>query len=229
VAFKETTSEVAKSSGGSKLEVNPNKRLSPGVRETKPGTSDAISSEAVNPNKRIEPAHIKISGVEAETYKRIPLETSSLGEWLGRRGDSTFVPNDPDAKKELRNRGLEGIEYKKGDPDFSPIAEAQVQIKGFTDRRKSTKDADGVRIVGNYEKAESALARQWNSENRDGRSDWTRQEVKTWRDEHGLTWHECRDMKTMQLVPTATHEACRHTGGVSEYKKINGGNGGFDD
>ena len=69
MAFKETTSEAAKSSGGSKLEVNPNKRLSPGVRETKPETSDASDSEAVNPNKRIEPAQQEHRDDNGEVYR----------------------------------------------------------------------------------------------------------------------------------------------------------------
>ena len=44
------------------------------------------------------------------------------------------------------------------------------------------------------------------------------QDIVAFRKENQLTWHECADGKTMQLIPTAIHDACRHSGGVSEMK-----------
>ena len=35
-----------------------------------------------------------------------------------------------------------------------------------------------------------------------------------------IAWHECADGKTMQLVPTAIHDACRHSGGVSTMRTV---------
>ncbi len=39
----------------------------------------------------------------------------------------------------------------------------------------------------------------------------------------GYTWHHVEDGTTMQLVPTDLHEAVRHSGGVSEVKRLAGG------
>ena len=48
--------------------------------------------------------------------------------------------------------------------------------------------------------------------------DLTADEFQKYRESNKLTWHECPDGKTMQLVPTDIHNACRHSGGVAEMK-----------
>ena len=44
------------------------------------------------------------------------------------------------------------------------------------------------------------------------------QEIKQWRMENKYTWHECKDCKTMQLVPTEVHGNIPHSGGIAETK-----------
>lgn len=44
-------------------------------------------------------------------------------------------------------------------------------------------------------------------------------EVAQWRKENHYTWHECKDMKTMQKVPSVVHNNIPHSGGISEAKK----------
>ena len=41
----------------------------------------------------------------------------------------------------------------------------------------------------------------------------------------GFTWHHCEDGQTLQLVPTADHDAVRHTGGVAIWEELNGSYG----
>ena len=45
------------------------------------------------------------------------------------------------------------------------------------------------------------------------------EDVAKWRKENKYTWHECRDMATMQKVPSAVHNNVTHSGGISEAKK----------
>ena len=106
----------------------------------------------------------------------------------------------------LDKYGIEGIEYKDGDPDFSPVSKGEVEIDDFTDDRPS-----------NFAQADEALAKQRGC---------SPEEVKKWREENGYTWHECRDCKTMQKVPREVHNNMDHSGGVSEYKKSQSLEGG---
>jgi len=136
------------------------------------------------------------------------------GHWEGERGNSKWVPDDDHAptrynpdqlswRRIKENYGIDGVEYKDGQPDFSGIAKAEVKIKDFSDDRPS-----------NFAQADEQLALQRGC---------TPAEVKKWRQEHGYTWHECRDCETLQKVPREVHNNADHSGGVSEYKRKNGG------
>ena len=71
-----------------------------------------------------------------------------------------------------------------------------------------------------------------NKREREGRTDWTPRDVKQWRQDNKYSWHERIDRKTMDLVPRAIHDECKHFGGCSEckqYEKENGIGGNFDE
>lgn len=138
---------------------------------------------------------------------RIPI---SKGEWEGGAGDSTWRPArdhhpqvfNPEGKtwgEILDGHGKDGIPFKDGDPDFSDIAEDQVEIDDFTDNR-----------ADNFAQADEKLAQERGC---------TVEEIREWRKENGYTWHECKDQKTMQLVPSEIHNNIPHSGGISEAKK----------
>ena len=149
---------------------------------------------------------------DVEVAKRVsgcPIEGHN-GHWEGERGNSKWSPDretsptryNPDNLtwgQILDKYGIDGIEYKDGDPDFSPVAKGEVEIDDFTDDRPS-----------NFAQADEALAKQRGCSPED---------VKKWREENDYTWHECRDCKTMQKVPREVHNNIDHSGGVSEYKK----------
>lgn len=81
----------------------------------------------------------------------------------------------------------EGVRFKEtGYPDFSPYAEAQMEIQ-----LTGSIDAD-------FKLADKAA----------GLTAAERREQK-------LTWHHHEDGKTMQLVPSDLHDAVDHTGGVA--------------
>ena len=158
----------------------------------------------------------------AEAYESrvsgCPIEGHN-GSWDGFRGNSMWNPDkeaiptryNPEGLtwgQILDKFGIEGIEYKDGDPDFSPVSKGKVEIDDFTDDR-----------ISNFAQADEALAKQKNC---------SPEEVKQWREENGYTWHECRDCKTMQKVPREIHNNMDHSGGVSEYKKAHNNEGGVE-
>ena len=210
---------------------NPDKLIGSESREAKAEIKNVGRNESLDPDKLIKPSveSCDYPSTYKERLDRTPTTENPHGKWSGDRGESMFVPTDDRLRELLQSKGVEGINYKDAIPDFGPIAEAKVTIQGMSQHRLSQMGENGERIVGNYEKADIECAKAWNLEQRDGKDDWTHQDVKNWREANGCTWHEDNDMKTCCLVPTEVHDVCRHLGGVSEIKKALNQIGGFDD
>ncbi|MDO4709773.1 MAG: HNH endonuclease [Pseudomonadota bacterium] len=199
-----------------------------------PGDSGSLADYL----KKLIPKERDISDFRPEFYC-IP----KGGSWVGGKGESTWrpdldkIPNGGRGNSNPENLtygeildkyDIDGIEYKKESyevngeiredyfADFTPVAEAEVEIEGMTtDRYK------------NYAKAAEKLAEKWSVEGKDGKTDWSPRDVENWRREHNYTWHEHQDCKTVQLVPREVHCNTRHRGGVSildeRNKAIKGG------
>lgn len=210
---------------------NPDKLISSESKEAKAEIKNVGLNESLDPDKLIKPSmeSCDYPSTYKERLDRTPTTENSHGEWSGDRGESMFVPTDDKLREFLQSKGVEGINYKDAIPDFGPIAEAKVTIQGMSQHRHSLIGENGERIVGNYEKADIECAKAWRLEQRDGKDDWTHQDVKNWREANGYTWHEDNDMKTCYLVPTEVNKVCSHLGGVSEIKNILNQIGGFDD
>lgn len=151
-------------------------------------------------------------GIVCENFKNCPIEGNN-GHWDGERGNSKWIPDrdyipgkaNPDGKtwgEILDKYGIDGINFKDGEPDFSEISKGTVEIEPFSDSR-----------TDNFDKADIELAKQ---------KGCSPEEVAKWREENRYTWHECKDMKTMQKVPSEVHNNISHSGGISEVKKGNG-------
>ncbi len=132
------------------------------------------------------------------------------GKWSGERGNSKWIPekteipqkSNPDNltwEQILEKYGIDGIRYSDGEPNFDKISKGNVDIDGFSSRRPD-----------NFNKADIELAKKRGCSPED---------VKRWRHENNYTWHECKNMKTMQKVPSVVHNNMAHSGGVSEAKK----------
>lgn len=227
--FKQMKGGMAKL--GDKLGFNPDKLIGPESKDTKAEVKNAGRNESIDPDKLIRPSveSCDYPSSYKERLDRTPSIENPNGKWSGDRGESMFIPTADRVREILRNKGLEGINYKDGIPDFNPISEAKVTIQGMSQHRLSQMGENGECIVGNYEKADTECAKAWNLEQRDGKDDWTHQDVKKWREANEYTWHEHNDMKTCSLVPTEVHKVCSHLGGVSEIKNILNQIGGFDD
>lgn len=165
-----------------------------------------MKSETTIEQKDIEKLDVKIR------VERCGILPRNGGEWTGEAGNSEWIPGDnvepgdrngtnPEHKiwKDIKEQyGFESIPFKDGESDFSELAKGEVRIDDFTDARDS-----------NFFQADEKLAEQHGC---------TPEEVAKWREENRYTWHECKDCKTMQKVPTEVHGNVSHSGGVSEYK-----------
>jgi len=156
------------------------------------------------------------SNISDAEFKNIPL---SNGTWSGEPGNSKWIPDRNTTPKQpygnektwdeiLDENNIDGIEFKNGEPDFSIVSEGSVKIKDFSTERDD-----------NFYQADELLAKKFSQENKNGKSDWTRADVKEYRKNQKLTWHERSDMETMDLVPQEVHGNIPHSGGISKAKK----------
>ncbi len=158
-----------------------------------------------------------------ERIKHCPSEFNKYGRWDGGRGESYFIPNKDTIQgknflKKLKKFKETGILYKGGYPDFSKVAHENVNIDNMTDDRYK-----------NFKKADECCAKKWNVIHKDGKDNWSARDVKEYREEHKLTWHEHQNLKTCQLVDRDIHDICKHAGGYCEYKHKYGKVGGIFD
>ena len=100
----------------------------------------------------------------------------------------------------LEKYDIDGIEFKGGESVFDDISRGTVKIEGFSPNRDD-----------NFDKADMELTKQRGC---------SPEEVRRWRRENGYTWHECKDMATMQKVPGEVHNNIAHRGGVSNSKSL---------
>lgn len=173
--------------------------------------SDIPEKKAKIDSKILEKLNNKL-GVDIKIFCMLP---ENGGTWTGEKGNSEWIPDDnvipedrggtnPNGKtwKELKKEyGFESIPFKDGEPDFSKVAKAEIQIDNFSESRSK-----------NFSQADIKLAEKGGC---------SPQEVKKWRIENKYTWHECKDCKTMQLVPTEVHGNIPHSGGIAETKSKN--------
>ena len=158
-----------------------------------------------------------------DRIKYTPTELSDIGDWVGKRGESEFIPSSKTelgraAKENLAEYGMSGVEYKNGEPDFSKCSEATVQIVSMSENRFDYVDTEGKVQRGNFNQADEKCAEQWNSIGKDGKDDWSARDIFNWRHENKYSWHERCDTKNMDLVSQDIHKNYKHLGGVSECK-----------
>lgn len=198
---------------------NPDKRIDFKTSESQIKDSEISQKDFFNPDKRI----------EVNSYNNIPIE-GNRGSWDGKKGDSIYIPDvnyeggppsGKDVKEALDKKGIEGIEYRRGEPDFSEIAEESVEIKDMSEFRYGPD--------GNFSKADQTLSDKWNAEKHGGRNDWTARDINDYRKESNLVWHERQDCKHMDLLDRTIHSYFTHTGGVSVCKARNNSEVKFDE
>lgn len=139
--------------------------------------------------------------------RNTPVE-GNTGKWInGTRGNGEFVPSDPAMKQILAEKGLGGITYKNGNPDFSPFAYEKIEITGKYLDNLVNPNSFQVRQAMQME-AKELLAKQRNVLISD---------INNWIKANRISIHEDINMTTLSFVPREINSYFQHLGGVSEY------------
>ena len=221
--------EIALAGGGTvKLEPEVSTKLQDFVSKITGKVDDVASSGTV---KRVDKAEADVSSAFkqkefASSYEarisQTPAELNLKVGFEGKRGESLCTlkpPPNQELKKILDEAGINGIQYKNGVPDFSPVSKAEVEINYML----GGKGVNGAKARNlNFEQANIALAKQLNSSpelaNEFGMvaGNIKASDIEKYRIKNNLTWHELNDTKIMQLVPTKINSTFGHLGGVGE-------------
>lgn len=137
-----------------------------------------------------------------------------------------------EVKRILDENNINGIEYKNGVPDFSPVAKVTMEIsyddvqvrglKGNDARTEIQKQASKRYAQYLNEHPEEAEALGFHTDGSISQKD-----IKEYMSKNDLTWHELNDCKHIQLVPTVINDTFGHCGGVSEVNNGALEEGGF--
>ena len=127
--------------------------------------------------------------------------------WSGKRGCSQCYPTDDYSQKVLAQYNRMYVSYNlSAEPDFSFCSQASVKISNMS--------ADRAKNFGSAEKR--LLNTSWAKE----REISNLSQFEEYRKKNNLTWHECSDGVTMQLVPNEINSRFGHSGGVAEHKEF---------
>ncbi|URZ02830.1 HNH endonuclease [Clostridium felsineum] len=140
----------------------------------------------------------------------------------GPRGESLCTlkpPPDPELSKILDGAGIDGIEYRNGVPDFTPVSKANIEIEHMVGGKlKMGTKARGI----NFVQADKKLAEKLNNSPELARKfgmepgEISVKDIRNFRKKNKYTWHELNDCKTIQFVPSKINNAFGHVGGVGE-------------
>ena len=152
--------------------------------------------------KGVEEAGEKNATYPSTYDERINQTPVNNGSWTGDRGESKFISELDEVNDVLKKYDIDGIEYKDGIPDFSPVSEGEIIHPDMSiDRNK------------NFRVADELLAEQLGV---------SRKEITKLRKQGKFTWHEFNDIKTMRLISDIINSKFGHLGRVAEVKKLLG-------
>ena len=181
---------------------------------------DTPSSTRENNEVGLENDDKETAALEREKYKaRINVTPKNQGKWVdkngeeGDRGEAKWCPSDEYVQQELARYGVDGIEYKDGYPDFSPVSYFSCNLtkEEFLDSDKTQFDGCNFTLLETLEEYPE-VAEWYNFD------DWQMMDLENGKTPYGYTWHhDTSEEGLMRLVPTSIHQACRHAGGRSSW------------
>ena len=190
--------------------------------------------------------HQELKSVEEKI--EISDRNSDVLTWQGEKGNSKRIPLDTEGSlsRALSEFGVDGIEYKDGDVDFSPVSKYEIPFKSTSELYKTLSGSIKMGTLDTRTDFNSTIRTQWqslakkqiveqiNQENNSSfiqdlkqktgiRTELTgargKMTIRIFDKELsrlGLTLHETADCSKIQFVPTIIHDAFKHSGGTAE-------------
>ncbi len=133
------------------------------------------------------------------------------------------------AKKFLKKKKLEGIEYTNNEPNFEQVALETVDItlknssqpqtakQGFGHEAKLP--SDQVKQIDSIALADYILAKRWGKIKKDGFNTWTAASVRQYREANGYVWHQRSNGVIMDLIPIEIAEYFSYTNNIDFEKE----------
>ena len=114
------------------------------------GTQRSVQASPITPSTT---SSVSPGGRYQSSYADRICQTPSLESyrWAGKRSESDCAPQSDAARQVKEERGISGVQYQDGIPDFSPFAESTVKPGCMTDARCSqglTAGRDGKDTLG---------------------------------------------------------------------------------
>jgi len=164
-----------------------------------------VMPETHNPNNVPDEFMVSLNDIINQT----PINN---GKWSGDRGNSIWKPNDDEVLRDIRfyGNGAEGIEYRNGYPDFTPIQifESGLPINLFN------RNDDYQFTDCNLELRDKLPCLPYLISYFD---DTQLSAIGKGQTPIGYTWHHDIQSGRMQLVPTSIHRNCTHYGGRERW------------
>ena len=123
----------------------------------------------------------------------------------GKPGLSRCYPQDAESCAMLEKYGQTYVQYKRGEPNFTPFSETSIRITNMSSDRQKNFGLAREKLL------ETDWAKSHNLTNKS--------QVKEYCKNNNLTLHECPDGVTIMLVPRDIHQRFVHDGGVAAMKR----------
>jgi hypothetical protein len=132
------------------------------------------------------------------------------GEWSGERGESKWTSTLTDVQEQYKQYGVDGIEYKDGLPDFSPISQFDHYLPDKPINLVTATDDD------QFDDCSKALKKYVEDNPEEAKRKFNNKQlnqINTSKKPSGFTWHHSVESGKMELVPTRIHQNSGHYGG----------------
>ena len=165
-----------------------------------------VSPEAANEEAEAEDRNSLSDEYGSSFDDRVKQTPISNGEWEGQRGDSLWRPETEDVAEILESYGADGIEYRNGFPDYTPVSEFEIELpEELYESKDMVQFEDCNMALSYYVENDADFASRFDEDQLEA--------IEIGKTPANYTWHHDVTPGRMQLVPTRIHQNCGHYGG----------------